>query len=201
VPSSWSLTFHPHAPVLAATDTDGSVRLLDVRDPARPAPLSSLGGFAGYAYSAAFSPDGRLLAVGGGDKTVLLWSVGDPAHPVRFPAPLLGPTSYVYWVTFNAAGTALATASTDGTVWLWDVTTPARATVVATLGRADPAYYTAAFSPDGTVLAAGSDDGTTRLWGTDPARAAAEICRTAGVGISRAEWDQYVAGAPYSPSC
>ncbi|MDG6107135.1 hypothetical protein Daura_32365 [Dactylosporangium aurantiacum] len=196
-----SLTFHPHAPVLAATDTDGSVRLIDVRDPARPAPLSTVGGFAGYAYSAAFSPDGRLLAVGGGDKTVQLWTVADPAHPVRFPAPLLGPTSYVYWVTFDPTGGTLATASTDGTVWLWDVTTPARATVVATLGRADPAYYTAVFSPDGAVLAAGSDDGTTRLWGTDPARAAAEVCRTAGVGISRAEWDQYVPGAPYSPPC
>ncbi|GAA3455613.1 hypothetical protein GCM10018962_74460 [Dactylosporangium matsuzakiense] len=196
-----SVAFHPARPLLAATDTDGGVRLFDVTDPSAPRSVTALGGFGGYAYSAAFSPDGHLLAVGSADKTIQLWDVRDPARPVAFSGRLTGASSYVDWVTFAPDGRHLAAAATDGTVWLWDVHDPGRPVAEATLGRGDDAYYVVAYSPDGSTLAAAGDDGITRLWGTDPQRAAREICRAPGVGITRAEWEQYVPAAPFTPPC
>ncbi|WP_433219974.1 helix-turn-helix domain-containing protein [Dactylosporangium sp. CS-047395] len=197
----FSVAFHPTRPLLAATDTDGNVRLFDLADRSRPRLVSTLGGFGGYAYSAAFSPDGRLLAAGSADKTVQLWTIADPAHPVPLPRRLTGPASYVDWVAFNPRGDRLAAASTDGTVWIWDVHDPARPSTVATLGRADEAYYVVAYSPDGRTLAAGSDDATTRLWPTDPDAVAATMCRSVGSVMSRAEWEQYVPSAPFTQPC
>ncbi|MEU7868977.1 helix-turn-helix domain-containing protein [Dactylosporangium sp. NPDC049140] len=196
-----SVAFHPDRPLLAATDTDGNVRLLDIADRAHPRLLTTLDGFAGYAYSAAFSPDGRLLAAGSADKSIQLWTIADPAHPVPLPRRLTGPASYVDWIAFAPGGHRLAAASTDGTVWVWDVHDPARPAAVATLGRADEAYYVVAYSPDGRTLAAGGDDATTRLWDTDPARAAAAICTGAGAAISRSEWEQYIPSAPFTQPC
>jgi WD40 repeat protein len=120
---------------------------------------------------------------------------------VPLPRRLTGPASYVDWIAFAPGGHRLAAASTDGTVWVWDVHDPARPAAVATLGRADEAYYVVAYSPDGRTLAAGGDDATTRLWDTDPARAAAAICTGAGAAISRSEWEQYIPSAPFTQPC
>ena len=79
----YSVAFSPDSATLAAASTDGTIRLWDVADPARPArdgtPLVTPGAGT-YPNSVAFSPDGRTLAAGTSAGQVWLWRLpGAPA--------------------------------------------------------------------------------------------------------------------------
>jgi WD40 repeat protein len=61
--------------------------------------------------------------------------------------------------------------------------------------------YSVAFSPSGAGLAAGNSDGKVRLWLTSPTAAAAAVCATGAVPLTRAEWVSYAPGRRYDPPC
>ncbi|MEV6842841.1 hypothetical protein [Actinoplanes sp. NPDC051411] len=196
------VTFSPDSRTLVSTTTAGTASLWDVTDPDRPSALGPpLGGFSGYAYSAAFSPDGKTLAVSSADRTTRLWNLGDPHRPRALGPALTGPASYAYWATFSPDGRSLAVASTDDAVWIWNVADPSRPTPWATLTGATDALYTAQYSPDGRTLAAAGAAATTLLWDTDVDRVSGWVCATSGDWITAAEWHQYVPGVPYTPPC
>ena len=158
--------------VLAVAAADGTLRLWDVADPARPvplgAPLVSKGPKA--LYATAFSPGGTILAAAGAAGTVSLWDVADPRHPVRLGAPLTGPAGTVYSLAFSPGGRLLAAASADGTVRLWDMTDPRAPRPLPALTGSGGPVESVTFSPDGSVVAAGGADKTVRLWRVgDPA--------------------------------
>ena len=160
----YSVAFGPDGKTLAAGSADDTVRLWDVADPARPAPLGRpLTGAAGYVQSVAFSPDGKTLAAGSADDTVRLWNVTDPASPRPFGAPLTGPRSLVTGVVFSPNGRLLAAASQDHKLWLWRIG-GGQAIPDGTLAGADNWLNAVAFSPDGTAVAAGTSDASVLVW-------------------------------------
>jgi WD40 repeat protein/predicted Ser/Thr protein kinase len=159
-----SVAFSPDGKTLASGSFDGTVRLWDVTDRARPRLLTAQPtGHHSRVNSVAFSPDGKTLASGSDDHTIRLWHVTDPAHPAP-PATLTDHREKVISVAFSPDGKTLASGSFDDTVRLWDVTDPAHPAPLDVLEGHTDNVTSVVFSPDGKTLASGSDDHTVRLW-------------------------------------
>jgi len=197
-----SVAFSPDGRYLAAAGVDHRVHLWELGSPA-PRALPSLTGFAGYAWSVAFAPDSRTLAAGGADDTIRLWDLTDPRQARPVGAPLTGPTHYVSAVAFRPDGRELAAAGGDGSVWTWRLAGRSAPRPVTTLHAANPGgkTYAIAYAPDGSSLYAVGTGGQVTRWRTDEREAAAALCESGGDGLTRAEWSQYVPGAPYHLAC
>jgi WD40 repeat protein len=169
-----SVAFSPGGRLVATGADDGSVRLFDVSDPARPRQLADVNDGSGTpVYTVAFAPDGKTVAAASTDNLVRLWRVsGSPARLALAGRPLGGMASYAIGLAFSPGGTTLAVGSADKTVHLWDVADPARPVALGKPLTGPSGYvWAAAFSPSGTMLAVGVTDGTVWLWNVaDPAR-------------------------------
>jgi len=149
-----SVAFSPNSELLATCDTDGKVRLWQVRSGKL---LLLCQGHRNWVRAVAFNPNGKTLASGSADQTVKFWNVST-GNCVR---TLHSHTDQVYSVSFSDDGKTLASGSTDQTVKLWDVRTgQCRQTGTGH----SKGVYSVALSGDGQTLASGSADRTVRLW-------------------------------------
>jgi WD40 repeat protein len=144
-----------------------------------------------------FSPDGRLLAAGGEFGTLHLFDTRTwtAREPVRLGE---GPMLQIEWLDDDA--TVVATDG-DGTVALFDTE---RAVVRSTPlpGAVDggPAATYVIPEPSREILAI-SERPTVLRYPTDPAVWLREACAVVGRDLTRAEWERYLPGRPWAPTC
>jgi WD40 repeat protein/tRNA A-37 threonylcarbamoyl transferase component Bud32 len=120
-PSTQSVCLSPVRDLLAASGTDGAIRLWDLHSRTRiltlRTELHERTGHDASAISLAFSPDGALLASGHVDNAVHLWDLGKGTEvPVR-----LRHDAMVGALAFSPDGSTLASGSMDANLRLWDV--------------------------------------------------------------------------------
>jgi WD40 repeat protein len=113
------VAFRPGGGILASAGDDGTVRLWDITNPAKPVLVSTIRASTDAVYSVAFGPGGRVLAAGNTDGSVWLWNLADPARPGLI-ATLTGPSGHVFSLAFGRDGRTVAAADSAGLVWLWN---------------------------------------------------------------------------------
>ncbi len=138
--SRYHLAMSPNGKLLAVTQINGVIQVLDVSTGASKT-------LTGRYLQAAFSPDNTLLAAGGADGAVSIWHLGDrTAGTLDRESP-----GWVSEVAFSPDGTKLAwihtePLSSNGKLTIWDIPTGTKI-----VQEADKEYYfdNLAFSPNG----------------------------------------------------
>ncbi|MFJ8045465.1 helix-turn-helix domain-containing protein [Kitasatospora sp. NPDC096147] len=144
--------------------TDGSVRLWDLRDPARPVPYGPALPVAGRTVQAvALEAGGSAAAVTSDDGSVHLLDLTDPARP-EVTAALPGQDEVSFGVRFSPDGRLLAVAGGSGRAYLWDVADRRHPRALHTFTHSTTALYAVAFGPGGRLLALAGADSTVRLF-------------------------------------
>lgn len=155
----------------------------------------------GELWALLFSPDGSSFAAGETNGRVQLWDgrlrrrLGILMPPASEPAPDPSP---VIALAFSPDARLLAAANGDGAVQLWDTTT--RRPLGIPLPTSGDTVAALAFSADGRTLHTAGTSGL-RSYPVDTGRAAETVCRRAGRGLSRGEWEDRLPGIPYRESC
>lgn len=154
---AYSVAFSPDGTRLAATGSDGAVRVWTWNGRTVTEPPLVLHGHEGDVWFAAFSSDGRQLATAGADGTIRIW----PADGRGVPRQLRGHEGIVWTVAFSPDGSRLASAGADTTIRVWDTR---RAIEPVVLRGHRGIASGVAFAPDGRTLASASHDRTVRIW-------------------------------------
>jgi WD40 repeat protein len=164
LPALTSMTFSPDGRSLALLEMD-RIKVWNVANPARPAPLGEAGGFyVNKQRLASFHPDGHTVAVPARHSVVLFGVTGRPA--LTRVAELPSGSPMVYSVAFSPDGRTMASGQFDRKVILWDVSDlakrkPSRIGILATNTSL---VESVTFSPDGHSLVASAAAQTLTLW-------------------------------------
>ncbi|MBL7499894.1 TIR domain-containing protein [Frankia sp. CNm7] len=159
--------------VLVTGGQDGRVRLFNLANPARPAPLAEIEYGSRFnqewVRSMATSADGTRLAVVGDARRVGVWDLTDPSSPEEVFAQG-GHGHYILAVALSPDATLLASGGQDKVVALWDTRLSGTRSLLVALKEHRKAVRAVAFSPDGRRLASAGDDRSVLLWDVaDPA--------------------------------
>jgi WD40 repeat protein len=163
--SAAGVAVSPDGRLLASTDAEGRVRLIDTETLSEVRRLDAVPG--GQALAVAFSSDGRTLAVAG--QGVAIASRWDVATGAAIGAPLPGPPATLprdpedpnapatsvedasRSIAFSPDGRWIAAGVEDGRIYVWDTATGATAGVPIRVGGP---VFSVVFAPDSGSIAA-----------------------------------------------
>ncbi|AFY95100.1 WD40 repeat domain-containing protein [Chamaesiphon minutus] len=149
-----AIAYHPTADTLAASDSNGDIRLWCVSDGQC---LLTCSGHTNWVRSIKFSPDGRYLASSSDDRTIAIWDLQDGGVCVR----TLGEGIHSLGLSFSPNGRYLASGSTNNIIYYWDLQT---GQCVRQFTGHQHWSMCVCFHPQGHQLVSGSADGTVRIW-------------------------------------
>jgi WD40 repeat protein len=133
-----------------------------------------------------------MLATAGDDPLVRLWDVRTGRLIREFEQNVGG----VLRLEFSPDGRILAISGKPDAS-LWDVATGTQ------VGRLSGGSRKAMldFSLDGRHLLVTNGNGQGAVWDIDPASWARRACALANRTLSREEWEKFLPGRPYEPTC
>jgi len=154
-PNVWpfGLAFTPDTKYIAASYSDGSVRLWHVESCQEVAKWSGTN----FLCSFGFPLEGRLIPILRSDFSVVFCDAKTGEQTYTFK----GHTAEVYSVDFSSDGRLMATGSGDCSARVWDFGGRRQ---VASLDQHQDAVRCVAFSPDDRYLATSTNDGQIMLW-------------------------------------
>jgi class 3 adenylate cyclase/DNA-binding SARP family transcriptional activator/WD40 repeat protein len=165
----------------------------------------------GGEYTAVFSPDSKTLAVFMqpldqlfGQLVLRDVATGTPRATVSLPyIPSAHGLAFAHggaWLVTTESNVPLGNSTASTRMDLWDAATlqPIGDTLIV---PPDGAYLSPNRGGDRLGTGSDADNGLPLVWNMDPARWEATACRIAGRNLSRAEWNEYLAGQPYRRTC
>jgi len=173
-------------------------------DPRHPRRVTRLASSIAGATPTALDPAAPILAAGDAGGVIRLWNVPPSGQPTLL-ATLSGTTAPQVTLVFSQDGTILASADSNGNVHLWDMfnvqapvtigdfATPEGSTLI---GVSQPVS-----GPANRMAETTAGTNAFNTWDINSTAMIDRICASSGDAITRAQWNQYVAGQPYSPPC
>jgi WD40 repeat protein/tRNA A-37 threonylcarbamoyl transferase component Bud32 len=154
-----SIAFSPDGQVVAVSDGEGRILLLEVGT--GHLTLSLLAHIT-HVNSVCFSPDGRYLASAGSDGLVKIFHVKNGREFLVLRGHDLQNNQEVRSVAFSSDGTRLVSGDAGGSVLVWNASQSREWLSLASGGGARP--QSLGFSPDGTKLACADGGKQVHLW-------------------------------------
>jgi WD40 repeat protein len=148
-----SIAYSPDGETLAASDSNGEIRLWNIRDGQC---LLTCSGHTNWVRGIKFSPDGQYLASSSDDRTIKIWDLQDGTC-----LKTIGEGIYSFGVSFSPDGRYLVSGSANNIIYYWDLQT--ELCVREFVGHQGWSIDVK-FLPQGHQLVSGSADGTVRVW-------------------------------------
>jgi WD40 repeat protein len=148
-----AIAYSPDGQTLAASDSNGEIRLWSVRDGQC---LLTCSGHTNWVRGIKFSPDGRTLASSSDDRTLKLWDLEDGTC-----LQTIGAGIYSLGLSFSPDGRYLASGSADNHIYYWDLHA---GNCIRQFEGHQHWSMTVQFHPQGHQFVSGSADGTLRIW-------------------------------------
>ncbi|MDV3353570.1 AAA-like domain-containing protein [Leptothoe sp. LEGE 181152] len=155
--TTFGIAFHPHLPLLAATNLDGSLQIWHLESKTL---LQTIQAHEGAAWSVAFSPTGEFLVSGGADHHARVWTLDG-----NLLKTLSGHQSMVWQVAVGAIEQTIASASLDNTAKVWTADGELLSVLPGPLDGGS--LWSLAFNAMGNLLATGGDGEVIQLWNLD----------------------------------
>ncbi len=153
--------------------------------------------FSGRLFKVDFSADGRWFAAASWDSTIQLQ---DMTQLTQKSVQLKGHRQRILALGFSPDSQWLATGGEDQTIRLWNPTESTAAPIILRPGTGTN-DWALKFSLDSNWLVSGNWDGNVRLWPLKLEDLSSVACRTAGRNLTLEEWQQFLPGQPYRPTC
>ena len=145
------LAISPNKEQLAACDTNGQIRLWNLKDKRQQ---QTIRGHTAWTQMVVYSRDGQTLASCSSDRTIRLWNL----HSGSCIGVIKSHQGRVRAIAFTPDGKTLASAGDDLVIKLWDVNTQ---TVIQTLKGHTDNIHSIVITPDAHIISSG-DDGSIR---------------------------------------
>jgi WD40 repeat protein len=149
-----SIAYSPDGHTLAASDSNGEIRLWSVHD--RQC-LLTCAGHTNWVRAIKFSPDGRYLASSSDDRSIKLWDLQDGGSCLQ----TIGDGIHSLGFSFSPDGRYIASGSANNLIYYWDLHT---GTCIRQFVGHQDWSMDVKFHPQGHQFVSGGADGTVRVW-------------------------------------